>query len=1157
MARKFILRKTSSPGTAPAARPIHGADGEWLFANGTQTHGPMPLADLKNATAAGGRLQADSRVWHIHNPVRVKAETLPWLFPRGAGFIDSAADLPAVAALTCPACRATFLPEDALFIAHHASLPHDLVLGPGQAYRFRPTRFTPEGAAIDPCGDVTADLACPACHAALAPAAPPAASPPPRPAPRDKNAPERLPPQLSTPDGVRKLVAEIQALINRTGSARILGDVNARQYAELCRRANARLALCRQFIRNHQPGAALDQAEQPPPLLDLCATLPFPDLDQWGQLCARSRWAVPEAVDTEAVAEIQACAGQARTFEPVFAALRRAVRRGLAHEALRILRTRMLMDPDNPACREEVATFEQARQVALFEAASAAIEAEDVAALTAPATELAGAWLVPPDAETLSILTTEFARLRAAEAARRGAAGAGDFAAACAAQNFEAAAAAEAALATLRAEGLYQPDETACGQLESGRAWFAEARARSAADTAFARDLAALGEAVDQPDAAAEVERLLGAIRATGRAAPADLLARADGRVRQHHFRINLRRRLILSAKVAAGAAALAILGVLLWRLALTQQRTSWAARLEQALRTENLAAFDDSLAGMSRGAGRMFGAALTQTPAIETLRARRAELATRIQGRSSAYQTAVAALQQIQAGGFNAPASQVLALLASGKQAARSIEEMAVIGRVEDPWRADQNARLAQALAQLPALEPPAATVFSTQPFAVATGQVAQYCARVDAAAGLLGAKKSDLEKVEPFVALAAACRSNLEVRTSSLQGAGAATTLDTYLDVLVRYTDRFTNDTLSVPLAGILSSRREYRAALRVTADLNARLAAIAASQAWPQARRAVLGLRETRALNDLRWVRRKTGDELFFLVDREKAKPGARGTWAECYLPLSGDTAPLFKEARVTDDPPYSLGLTDHPSKVWRHTEIVNGMLARAVPMDRTDEGARFLEEQFRCIGTAPVWSGTGAPGSNDLPNVAFQIQFLSFLAEHLVGLSPLPEWKLIQEDLAAADLPQANWICLKSGDVKRINQEGAKAMARIFGPRGLLTRLAVRRAAHAAIARTPLAWAGRVDFGDPGRVLWQTAVPPASFVVLRPDANRVLTIARDAGTPAQPRLPLIPGEPVLAWADGAATAPRTAEIGRAASISDPAALAALLPAWYPRD
>ena len=163
--------------------------------------------------------------------------------------------------------------------------------------------------------------------------------------------------------------------------------------------------------------------------------------------------------------------------------------------------------------------------------------------------------------------------------------------------------------------------------------------------------------------AAEEIERLCIAIRASGGEAPAGLLAKADRIVRQHRFRITLRQRLLLSAKVAAGIDVVVLLGVAVWQLARAQQLKSCTASLEQAIRVENLPAFDQTMAGLSHGLGRLFGSSLAKTPAIEALRARRAELAARMQNRNSAYQTAVAALQQIQANRFDAPAAQVLAL--------------------------------------------------------------------------------------------------------------------------------------------------------------------------------------------------------------------------------------------------------------------------------------------------------------------------------------------------------------------------------------------------------------------------------------------------------------------------------------------------------------
>lgn len=272
MAKKFILRKTNrSAGGSPSATAQ--PTGEWIHSRGSVIHGPCSQAELKYATAAGGTISPDCLVWRTDNPARVPAACIPWLFPDARPFEEPVTD--PVPPLTCLACHASFPPEDALFIAQHPDLPQDLLLGPGHAYRFRPSRFVPEGAALDPLGTASIDTACPSCHTATSPHVPAGSKPAlTRPAPRDKSAPERLPPVLSTPEGVRKLVAEIRGILTRSGSARSVGDVVARQYAELCRRANARLTLCQEFIRRGAISAAYDQSEQAPRLLDLCADLP-------------------------------------------------------------------------------------------------------------------------------------------------------------------------------------------------------------------------------------------------------------------------------------------------------------------------------------------------------------------------------------------------------------------------------------------------------------------------------------------------------------------------------------------------------------------------------------------------------------------------------------------------------------------------------------------------------------------------------------------------------------------------------------------------------------------------------------------------------------------------------------------------------------------
>jgi len=64
----------------------------------------------------------------------------------------------------CPNCWDRFAPERVWYVSSHPDLYGDLLLGENAPRRFLPTRFQPDGRAIDPKGSPTHRLACPKCH---------------------------------------------------------------------------------------------------------------------------------------------------------------------------------------------------------------------------------------------------------------------------------------------------------------------------------------------------------------------------------------------------------------------------------------------------------------------------------------------------------------------------------------------------------------------------------------------------------------------------------------------------------------------------------------------------------------------------------------------------------------------------------------------------------------------------------------------------------------------------------------------------------------------------------------------------------------------------------------------------------------------------------
>lgn len=71
---------------------------------------------------------------------------------------------PLVKEVICPNCWERFAPERIWYIASHPELYGDLLLGENAPRRFLPTRFHPDGRAIDPKGSPCHRLACPKCH---------------------------------------------------------------------------------------------------------------------------------------------------------------------------------------------------------------------------------------------------------------------------------------------------------------------------------------------------------------------------------------------------------------------------------------------------------------------------------------------------------------------------------------------------------------------------------------------------------------------------------------------------------------------------------------------------------------------------------------------------------------------------------------------------------------------------------------------------------------------------------------------------------------------------------------------------------------------------------------------------------------------------------
>ncbi len=183
--------ETSGEAAAADAGESAGAEGseqeqggKYYYRREGEQLGPHTRPQLA-ALARDGQLSSTDEVWLPETERWVPAESVPGIFrkrgpgtdPATAFAAKSAAEAEAIPRhqqvaskrgrnvdIVCPHCWHQFAVEDFLYIASHQSLVGDPVLGADAQQRFRPSKFTPEGNAIDSMGMSCPDMACPRCH---------------------------------------------------------------------------------------------------------------------------------------------------------------------------------------------------------------------------------------------------------------------------------------------------------------------------------------------------------------------------------------------------------------------------------------------------------------------------------------------------------------------------------------------------------------------------------------------------------------------------------------------------------------------------------------------------------------------------------------------------------------------------------------------------------------------------------------------------------------------------------------------------------------------------------------------------------------------------------------------------------------------------------
>lgn len=137
---------------------------------------------------------------------------------------------------------------------------------------------------------------------------------------------------------------------------------SASEYAKLCRQANDRLRKCADALRRGLRSDAIQLAEAEPNLLDLVASLDFPDLPAWREACRSFGFQEPPALLIEAATVLNEAYSIEQPVQTLMARHRLlALGRAPLNERLAVMRKIAELDPSSAFWDDDIRLFEQAR----------------------------------------------------------------------------------------------------------------------------------------------------------------------------------------------------------------------------------------------------------------------------------------------------------------------------------------------------------------------------------------------------------------------------------------------------------------------------------------------------------------------------------------------------------------------------------------------------------------------------------------------------------------------------------------------------------------------------------------------------------------------------------------------------------------------------
>ena len=176
---------------------------------------------------------------------------------------------------------------------------------------------------------------------------------------------------------VDKLIQSIHQTLDNSSPSQN-ADKLAAEYVHWCATANRRLEQCERLLEGKAEHEALQLAETPPSLLDLCAALSFDKAEQWRGFCRTKGLPLAEELNERAISQLNDLYSKGITSShPLYRDYRRAVAERDDVRALSIIRAIVRLNPTDANARHEIHRLEEKEREAACGRLLKAVQSRD------------------------------------------------------------------------------------------------------------------------------------------------------------------------------------------------------------------------------------------------------------------------------------------------------------------------------------------------------------------------------------------------------------------------------------------------------------------------------------------------------------------------------------------------------------------------------------------------------------------------------------------------------------------------------------------------------------------------------------------------------------------------------------------------------------